>query len=185
MCIPPVSRMKGLLQKYQKIHSKDPQETTTSTPTPVPNQTTSYYSTYERIRNESIDSNIATPLSEIPLPPSFESLGLLFIIIDDLPHELIWRAWLMTSKSSASIKIFIHAKFPEKIRSPWVKSHLVNFHYFPEWGSIEITKVMVHLLREVCLHSSLFLTPILRLLHHLIQSHISLLCQSLVSLLSH
>lgn len=65
----------------------------------------------------------------------------------------------MTSKSSASIKIFIHAKFPEKIRSPWVHSHLVNFHYFPEWGSVEITKVMVHLLREVCvllpLYSSL------------------------------
>jgi hypothetical protein len=136
--------MKGLLSKYQKIHSKDPQETTALTPTPVLNQTSPFYSAFDRIRNEnhqnSIDSN---GLSD------FQSLGLLFIIIDDLPHELIWRAWLMTSTSSTSIKIFIHAKFPEKIRSPWVKSHLVNFHYFPEWGSVEITKVMVHLLREV------------------------------------
>jgi hypothetical protein len=152
--------MKSLLEKYQKISSKDSQETPNSTFTPTINQISQFYSTFDRIWNENQQNSIDSRQSQSSRSEnqsSFQSFGLLFIIIDDLPHELIWRAWLKSSHSSFTpIQIFIHAKFPERIRSPWVKSHLVSFHYFPEWGSIEITKVMVHLLREVSFLSIMF-----------------------------
>ena len=79
----------------------------------------------------------------------FTMLGLLFIIIDDLPHELLWRVWFNLLENEQRVKIFIHAKYPEKVLSPWVRSHLVDFHFIPSWGSIEITKVMISLLRKV------------------------------------
>jgi len=89
-------------------------------------------------------------------------LGLLFIIIDDFPHESIWRAWLSNCNNSDSnsnneknsesckVKILIHAKHPEKVTSPWVRDKLVrSFQYKPVWGSIDITRVMIGLMQEV------------------------------------
>jgi hypothetical protein len=109
-------------------------------------QKSHFYSIYENIWRE----NLSRSKRDL-VAPSFETLALLFIIIDDLPHELIWRIWLHQTKSreKKTIRIFIHAKYPDRIRSRWVRSHLVRFHYSPEWGSIEITKVMIELLREV------------------------------------
>eukprot|EP01041_Mallomonas_annulata_P006685 gene6685-13543_t len=81
---------------------------------------------------------------------SFSGLGLLFIIIDDFPHELIWRSWLKCGAEVGipPVRIWVHAKYPEKVTSPWVRKHLVHFHFVPEWGSIEITKVMIKMLEE-------------------------------------
>lgn len=118
------------------------------------------------------------------------NLGILFIIIDKFPNELLWRLWLehgvitdtlqqnetnadtfnnamgdesadgaLDSERAATVvpllgtprvRIWFHAKFPERVTSPWVRARLVtSFHYKPEWGSLELTKVMVHLLHEV------------------------------------
>jgi len=90
------------------------------------------------------------------------NLGILVMIIDDFPNELLWRLWLRQTNNSTSddkegiqesprVRIWFHAKCPEKIRSPWVRERLVRGPTFkPEWGSIEITKVMAHMLHEVC-----------------------------------
>lgn len=93
---------------------------------------------------------------------SCNKLAVLFLIIDDFPHEAIWRTWLnktnsydadnSTSSSSLSsstrVKIYIHAKYPEKVTSPWVRQHLLKHSFKPNWGSVEITKAMISLLRQ-------------------------------------
>ena len=81
------------------------------------------------------------------------SLVLCFIIIDGLPLEAIWRAWLQLAPEDHRnrIKIFIHAKHPEEVSSQWVRDRLVPFNLKPEWGSIELTRVMIKLLEHVSL----------------------------------
>lgn len=84
-------------------------------------------------------------------------LGILLIIIDELPHEAIWRVWLecgyhsyeLLKKGIPSVKFWIHAKFPERVRSSWVRKRLVkDFHLKPSWGSVELTEVMIRMLIE-------------------------------------
>jgi hypothetical protein len=144
----------------------------------------------------------------------------LLIIIDDLPHEMLWRLWAeqydvecakrdansviskvegdadlkqsinstelavgdetsqqqshcvsaetisntdstqplleeITSKSdlkedsSTRVRFLIHAKQPDRVKSAWVRERLVSFHLRPNWGSLELTEVMVRMLDEV------------------------------------
>ncbi|KAL3803495.1 hypothetical protein HJC23_014043 [Cyclotella cryptica] len=77
-------------------------------------------------------------------------IALLFLTIDDLPHEHIWKAWLespslgaVDAESGASsadrvttndgdnrvmVSIICHAKHPERITSPWLRQrHLIRF----------------------------------------------------------
>ena len=117
-------------------------------------------------------------------------IALLFLTIDDLAHEHIWREWVKTGVPSEDdsnntdekdkgvlVSVIVHAKFPERITSPWLKQrHLLRFQrpwgahdesdrkqdsttqqqqqppkYHsrrPEWGSIEITRGMIDLLEE-------------------------------------
>jgi hypothetical protein len=101
------------------------------------------------------------------------NLGILFIIIDDFPNEPLWRLWLEhggVSDTPASVKdttvdtdnsavgpvaepivrCWFHAKNPSNVRSAWVRERLVtSFQLRPEWGSIDLTKVMAHMLHEV------------------------------------
>jgi hypothetical protein len=78
---------------------------------------------------------------------SVDRFGVLIIIQDDFPNELLWRLWLI---SNPHIQIWIHAKYPERIHSEWVRDHFVKrFHFHPDWGSIALTKVMICLLYEV------------------------------------
>lgn len=94
------------------------------------------------------------------------TLGLLFIIIDEFPNEVLWRVWLEvggvmsdaldTDSNAPAVRVWFHAKYPERVKSAWVRQRLVSsFHFKPEWGSIELTKVMVHMLNEVLLKASI------------------------------
>lgn len=74
-------------------------------------------------------------------------VALLFIIIDDLPLENIWRDWL-TGPNSDNVEIFIHAKYPERVRSRWVQDRLIRSDLRPSWGSIELSKAMYYLLED-------------------------------------
>jgi hypothetical protein len=78
---------------------------------------------------------------------SIPKVALLFIIIDDLPLENIWRDWL-TGPNSRNVEIFIHAKYPERVRSRWVQDRLIRSDLRPSWGSIELSKVMYYLLED-------------------------------------
>jgi hypothetical protein len=81
------------------------------------------------------------PQSAVP------KVALLFIIIDDLPLENIWRDWL-TGPNSLNVEILIHAKYPERVRSRWVQDRLIRSNLRPTWGSIELSKAMYYLLED-------------------------------------
>jgi hypothetical protein len=55
-----------------------------------------------------------------------------------------------SSTAEPAVRCWFHAKNPSNVRSAWVRERLVtSFHLRPEWGSIELTKVMAHMLHEV------------------------------------
>ena len=79
-------------------------------------------------------------------------LGILLLIIDDLPLEAFWRVWLEAYNESATrgeVRLWVHAKHPERVRSQWVRDRFVKtFQLRPEWGSVEITSCMFKMLKE-------------------------------------
>jgi hypothetical protein len=85
---------------------------------------------------------------------------LLFLIINTLPYENIWRKWIDTKDDSSSsktiVKVFIHAKIPDQVKSPWVKGHLIDKSFCPGWGTVELTKAMVELARVALLKTKEF-----------------------------
>ena len=86
-----------------------------------------------------------------------KNLCVLFIIIDDFQLENVWRLWL-ESVDKSDIVVYFHAKYPERVRSTWVKQRLVqNFHYSPTWGSVDIAKVMLFMLKEVIVSTLILL----------------------------
>lgn len=151
--------------------------------------------------------NVATAVEEdLRLTRANIKITVLMIIIDDLPHEAIWRLWAQLPVASSSdqserlpstdsilrdkarpgngsttttptsltinqegsmednpneemidtrvppceVRFLIHAKHPDRVRSPWVRERLAKtFQARPEWGSVQVTEVMVNLLKEV------------------------------------
>jgi hypothetical protein len=77
-------------------------------------------------------------------------LAFLFLIVDTLPYEDLWTAWLGHLPDA---HVHIHAKHPERIRSEWVRQRLITSSsgdivtYRPDWGSIELVRAMLALLR--------------------------------------
>ncbi|KAL7540997.1 hypothetical protein ACHAXR_011780, partial [Thalassiosira sp. AJA248-18] len=137
------------------------------------------------------EENTAATAGSDTITKKRRHIALLFLTIDDLPHEHIWKEWLKsssngylmvgkdvndavtdsnhegsTSNNDAVVSVLCHAKFPERIKSPWLRQrHLLQrsgsnndaddaknsprFHSRrPEWGSIEITRAMIDLLEE-------------------------------------
>ena len=118
--------------------------------------------------------------------PEKRTLALMFIVIDALPYEDIWRQWIGTNEwspssirsatgqgiasavvasssenhdcdtdserlpgepteSNVNVRVFVHAKFPERVKSPWLREKLIGKSFKPEWGSVEITRAMLAL----------------------------------------
>lgn len=73
-----------------------------------------------------------------------DEAALLIIILDELPYEEVWRRWA----PEKNLHIFIHAKFPEKVKSKWVVKHLIHSNLNPEWGSHDLLKVELLLLEK-------------------------------------
>jgi hypothetical protein len=44
-------------------------------------------------------------------------------------------------------RLFIHAKHPERIRSPWIRDRLLDFSFRPEWNSVEVVQAILSLLQ--------------------------------------
>jgi hypothetical protein len=51
------------------------------------------------------------------------------------------------------VDVYIHAKFPRRVASPWVRSRLIGRSFRPEWGSVDIVRAELELL-AVALQSS-------------------------------
>jgi hypothetical protein len=73
-------------------------------------------------------------------------VALLFLIIDDFPHEHIWLKW---AEANPQISFFFHAKNETGVRSHFVRAHLVRRNGTfpaPEWGTVNLTRAMFYLL---------------------------------------
>lgn len=75
------------------------------------------------------------------------------VIVDDLPHEEIWKAWLAQSNEKHSARLFVHAKEPQKVRSSWVKQHLIDVTFNPAWNSVEVIQAMLSTLDQALRYS--------------------------------
>jgi hypothetical protein len=67
------------------------------------------------------------------------------------PQEEIWRAWIEESLSSScpyQADLYIHAKYPERIQSQWVRSRTLSHSYRPEWNSPEVIRAMLAVLEK-------------------------------------
>jgi hypothetical protein len=49
---------------------------------------------------------------------SATQLAICLCIVDDLPHEEIWKYWMM---KDGAAKLYLHAKYPERIKSDWAR----------------------------------------------------------------
>eukprot|EP00949_MAST-11_sp_MAST-11-sp1_P004711 g4711.t1 len=81
-----------------------------------------------------------------------KTLALCFLCVENLPHEAIWREWISQAKASAyDVRVYVHAKFPERLQSAWAKHHLIRdsqghiINYKPDWGKIEVTRALLKL----------------------------------------
>lgn len=99
--------------------------------------------------------SITDQIKQLPLHTSTSTgyndhIALLFLVIDDLPYEVIWRRWI----SHHHVDVFIHAKYPDRIISPWVRKHLVPSNLQPNWGSVEIVQAELLLMENALRKSS-------------------------------
>lgn len=137
------------IQRNEEKKDTDTSTTTSSTSTSNSSNSSTFQFLSEKFQERQLQHEQIEKEREETENNEFQQLGLLFIIIDDLPHELIWRVWLNSIEDENRVKVFIHAKNPDKVQSQWVKSHLVDFCFRPQWGSVEITKAMIELMRKV------------------------------------
>ena len=78
-------------------------------------------------------------------------IAFLFIIVSHFPYEELWRSWL---EGVPSASIYFHSKNPEKVTSEWVRRNLITssngdiITYRPDWGSVELVRAMIALLRH-------------------------------------
>lgn len=152
------------------------------------NQSSSYPNPKKRLRHQSntteyeekLQNKLLTLSKSLPSSSSVVSstnhIAILILIIDELPFESIWKSWMNDNKrsdevddngeeepsSDYSVSVLIHAKYPERVRSEWVRQRLIldDKHYSkddgskqplsfcPEWGSIEITRAMIELVQQ-------------------------------------
>eukprot|EP01039_Chlorochromonas_danica_P011224 gene11224-12521_t len=82
------------------------------------------------------------------LGSSRKIIAVCLVIVDELLHEEIWKAWLNSGNEEYSGALFIHAKNPEAIRSSWVKQHTLQYSFRPEWNSPEVVRAMLSVLAE-------------------------------------
>jgi hypothetical protein len=88
---------------------------------------------------------------------SCKRIAICIVIVDKLLHENVWKEWSQTVMNNNGNfyygEIFIHAKYPEKIISPWVRSKLIDRNFFPEWNSTEVVRAMLQVLSSALDHS--------------------------------
>ena len=77
-----------------------------------------------------------------------QTLAVLFIIIDKLPFEEIWRSWADAGAGEAgwTARFWVHAKYPAQVKSEWVRQRLLPVSFVPEWGSVELVRAATALM---------------------------------------
>ena len=85
----------------------------------------------------------------MPGESSYDTIVICLLIIDVLHHEAIWRYWSeLSEKQGFKFVIIVHAKYPNRIKSEWLRNHTLVDTFHPEWNSIEVVRSMLSLLEE-------------------------------------
>lgn len=76
-------------------------------------------------------------------------IAVCLVIVDKLHHEGIWRRWIeQSSECGYQVSLHIHAKYPDRIDSPWVKSHTLSKTFTPEWNSPEVIRAVLAVISD-------------------------------------
>lgn len=76
-------------------------------------------------------------------------IAICLVIVDKLNHEHIWRRWMeQSAECGYKTSLHIHAKHPELITSPWVKSHTLSHSFLPEWNSPEVIRAVLAVITD-------------------------------------
>jgi hypothetical protein len=87
-----------------------------------------------------------------PFPTIQNTISICLVIVDDLYHEEIWRNWIETNNNNINskykAKLIIHAKYPDNIKSKWVKDRTLSESFLPEWNSPEVVRAMLSIMKD-------------------------------------
>ena len=106
-------------------------------------------STKEKIEKLAFQNQMCLPPDRSTSPRSHSpterprSIAICLVIVDGLYHEDIWRRWIAGGEDTPyRAELYIHAKFPEKISSEWVRQRTLQGSFRPEWNSIEVQAIL-------------------------------------------
>jgi hypothetical protein len=119
-------------------------------PTGTPAEEVKKLKRYEKVRGDK-KREIARSGKKAQPPSKSGTLAIGIIIIDSLPHEDIWRRWAEdfgAGNDGVKVQFLVHAKFPDRVKSEWVKQRLTKVSFAPEWGSIELVRAALQLVEE-------------------------------------
>lgn len=100
-------------------------------------------SVLERLEKISYVNSLREVCPRVSVDYDRKTIAICLVIVDDLPHEGIWRAWIEQASSKYKAQLFIHAKHPDRIQSPWVRSRTLDKTFSPEWNSPEVIRAML------------------------------------------
>lgn len=76
-----------------------------------------------------------------------KGIAVCLVIVDTLHHEEVWRTWCEEAENCKyTAELYIHAKHPDRITSPWVKQRTLEHSFMPEWNSPEVIRAMLAVL---------------------------------------
>ena len=112
--------------------------------------------------NKSGELLTTNPTNTNATPRNQQTLALCFLCVEKLPHRKLWQEWVRQAEHTAKkgghgLKIFIHAKFPERL-DPWSQQYLIRddrgevINFKPEWGKIEVTRALMKLFEIALTH---------------------------------
>jgi len=72
-------------------------------------------------------------------------LAHLFLIREGLNHEIVWERFFLHHEETYSL--YVHAKWPNSVKSRWLQRNLIEDHCDTEWGSVSIVQAELQLLK--------------------------------------
>lgn len=94
----------------------------------------------QKIEKLAFQNSMCLPLDMSGARPAAGTrrIAVCLVIVDCLLHEDLWRSWVESSNVVCAAELYIHAKHPDAVKSPWVRQRLLPGTFLPEWNSVEV-----------------------------------------------
>ena len=108
------------------------------------------------MRKSAPGSKTGKPSNSDSNTPAGFHLAICACVVDDLPHEEVWRRFMQSDTfavpgsddKNASSELYIHAKHPDRLRSSWARSKTISKCYKPNWNDVRIVRALLALAEE-------------------------------------